>query len=332
MGIRAVNFRVVFFERLPQAIPMKELEEFVGYGRCAIKDLLPHKNKGMEITYIEHGSFEWMVDGRAEKVEAGSIFFTLPWQVHGSLLPINPNNITWYALFHLEEDFSTPHKQFRFPASFGFDPIEMKILSNTFAASQNHCFQSTETMRKLIPALVYELDNTKDLRKANSISLLRAVLIELKRTIAGETFTLEATGPFGKKIKSLMIELSSNCEQQWTLEQMADLCGIRRTHLNTVFYKLTGHTPMEYLATLRIAKAKTMLRQPESKIIDIAFACGFGSSQYFSNVFKKAIGLSPSEYRSQCASPTITELRVWAAADFRSEQEERYRAKTFRKD
>jgi AraC family L-rhamnose operon regulatory protein RhaS len=311
---------------------MRELQEIVSYGRCEVKELVPHKNKGMEITYIERGSLEWMVDGRTEKVDGGSVFFTLPWQVHGSLIPTNTDNIVWHLLFHLEEDFSTPHKKFQFPASFGFDPVETKILSNTFASSQKHCFQATETMRKLIPDLVCELDNTKNLRKANSISLLRIVLIELKRIIAGEILNPEATGPFGKKAKSLMIELSSNCEQQWTLEQMADLCGIRRTHLNTVFYKLTGHTPMEYLATLRIAKAKTMLKQPENKIIDIAFMCGFGSSQYFSNVFKKALGMSPSEYRSQCTSPTISELRAWAAAGFRSEQEEHHRAKIFRKD
>lgn len=305
------------------------MKEVVSFGRLHCKELSPHKNRGMEITYIEKGSLEWMVEGVAEKIESGCVFFTLPWQVHGSLYPMEADNTIWHALLHLEQDYSKPRRQFRFPTSLGFNPAEMKILSETFSASPKHCFSATATMRKMIPELIYELQNTQDLRRAHSISLLRVILVELKRTICGETSDHELNGQSGKKVRHLLTELSSNCDRQWTLEQMADRCGIRRTYLNTVFQKLTGSTPMEYLASLRISKAKTLLRETKGKVIDIALECGFGSSQYFSNTFKQVSGMTPSEYRTHCTSLTADDLRKLSSINFRSEQEELRRIKAF---
>jgi transcriptional regulator GlxA family with amidase domain len=205
----------------------------------------------------------------------------------------------------------------------------MKILSEIFSASPKHCFPATNTMQKLMPELIHELQNTQNLRRAHSISLLRAILVELKRTICGETSDHEMNSPSGKKVQRLLTELSSNCDRQWTLEQMADRCGIRRTYLNTVFQKMTGSTPMEYLASLRIVKAKTLLRDTKGKVIDIALECGFGSSQYFSNTFKQVCGMTPSEYRTHCTNLTADDLRKLSSINFRSEQEELRRIKAF---
>jgi AraC family L-rhamnose operon regulatory protein RhaS len=253
----------------------------------------------------------------------------LPWQVHGSLHPAEPDNVIWHVLFHLEEDYPAPRKQFRFPGCFGFSPAEMKLLSNTFSTSTHHGFRATPAMRWLMPTLIHELQSTHELGAAHSVSLLRAVLVELKRIVSGEAVDTDTHTWSEKKVQSLLAELSSTCDQQWTLKQMAERCGIQRTRINTIFQKLTGGTPMEYLGRLRMERAKTLLRETETKVIDITFECGFGSSQYFANTFKHATGMTPSEYRNHCAGLTAEELRKWKDIDFRSEQEERQRVQTF---
>lgn len=305
------------------------MKEIISCGRFRCKELTPHKNRGMEITYIEKGLMEWVVEGVSEKIEPGSVFFTLPWQVHGSLHPAEPDNVIWHVLFHLEEDYPAPRKQFRFPECFGFSPAEMKLLSNTFSTSTHHGFRATPAMRWLMPTLIHELQSTHELGAAHSVSLLRAVLVELKRIVSGEAVDTDTHTWSEKKVQSLLAELSSTCDQQWTLKQMAERCGIQRTRINTIFQKLTGGTPMEYLGRLRMERAKTLLRETETKVIDIAFECGFGSSQYFTNTFKHATGMTPSEYRNHCAGLTAEELRKWKDIDFRSEQEERQRVQTF---
>lgn len=305
------------------------MKEIISYGRLHCKDLAPHKNRGMEITYIEKGLLEWTVEGVSEKITPGSVFFTLPWQVHGSLNPKEPDNTVWHLLFHLEQNSPNPHNPFYFPKSFGFTVAEMETLSRAFSASKKHCFRATPAMRWLMPSLIHELQNSHGLGRAYSISLLRAVLIELKRIVSDEAVDTGTHTWAEKKVHALLMELSSNCDQKWTLKQMADRCGIQRTRLNTVFKKLTGGTPMEYLFRLRMERAKTLLRETDTKIIDIAFECGFSSSQYFANTFKHATGLSPSEYRTRCTGLTADELRQWTHIDFRSEQEERRRVQNF---
>ena len=58
-------------------------------------------------------------------------------------------------------------------------------------------------------------------------------------------------------------------------------------------------TAADYLIHCRIEKAKVMLiAKPNLSITDIAFRCGFESSQYFATVFKKKADISPSQYRN----------------------------------
>lgn len=305
------------------------MKEIISYGHFRCTDLAPHRNRGMEITYVEKGLLEWMVEGVREQVGPGSVFFTLPWQVHGSLNPKEPDNRVWHILFHLEEDYPRPRKQFRFPPRLGFTPAEMKPLSAVFASSPRHCFAATPAMRRLMPELVSELQSSHDLRNAHSVSLLRMVLVELKRIVSGEAVNADTHSWSEKKVQALLADLSADCDRPWTLSQMAQRCGIQRTRLNTVFQKLTGSTPMEYLGRLRMERAKTLLRETDIKIIDIAFECGFGSSQYFANTFKAVTGMTPSQYRTHFTGLTEAELRKWADVGFRSEQEELQRVQRF---
>lgn len=306
------------------------MKEIISYGRFHCTELMPHKNHGMEITYIEKGMLEWMVEGIREKVEPGSVFFTLPWQVHGSLNPKEPDNTIWHILFHLEQE--KPCARFNFPKNLGFSTAEMKTLSSVFSSSSRHCFPATAAMRRLMPELIGELQSQHDLREAQTQTLLRAVLVELKRIITGEVVDTETNSCSEKKVQHLLSGLSAGCDQPWTLTKMADRCGIHRTQLNTVFKKLTGSTPMEYLTRLRIERAKTLLRETDMSVTGIAFDCGFSSSQYFAKTFRHATGATPSEYRMHVSRLSEAEFKDWKNIRFRSEREERRRVQAFSAD
>jgi len=305
------------------------MNKIISYGYFPIKELNPHKNKGMEITYVEKGMMEWMVEGQPEKVEAGSVFFTLPWQVHGSLLPKEPENAIWHVLFHLELDYSTPQTLFSFTHDLGFSAEEMGILSKTFASSEQHSFRATTAMRGLMPALITELQSTHDLREAHANTLLRAVLVELKRIVAGNVVDAETHSLSEQRVQDLITDLSANCGQHWTLSSMAQLCGIRRTQLGKLFQRLTNSTPTEFLFRIRIERAKTQLRRTNFRVIDIAYDCGYGSSQYFANAFKQTVGMTPTEYRKFGKGLTGGESSDWKKIQFRSEDEELRRVKAF---
>ncbi len=308
------------------------MNEIISYGRFRCSELSPHKNRGMEITYIEKGVMEWMVEGVPEKIETGSIFFTLPWQVHGSLNPKEPDNTIWHVLFHLEQHYPNPQPHFRFPKPFGFLPQEMETLSATFSSSTRHCFRATPAMRSLMPTLIGELQSTHELRDAHAITLLRAILVELKRIVAGEVVDAAIRNRSEQKVQKLITDLSAQCDHNWSLGSMAEQCGIQRTQLGKLFQKLTGGTPMEYLTRIRIERAKALLRETDLKIIEIALECGYGSSQYFANTFRQATGQSPSEYRKQDNWFSAADTQNWKNIPFRSEEEEHARVKRFEDD
>ena len=65
------------------------------------------------------------------------------------------------------------------------------------------------------------------------------------------------------------------------------------------FKEYTGSTPAQYLLSLRISNAQTLLESTSYNITEIANIVGYDNPLYFSRIFKKQIGMSPSEFRKQ---------------------------------
>ncbi len=84
-----------------------------------------------------------------------------------------------------------------------------------------------------------------------------------------------------------------------TLGQVARSANASTFYFCKLFKKATGLQFTKYLARVRIEKAKNLLLNPNLRISEIAYACGFQSLTHFNRVFKKIVGQSPTEYRKQ---------------------------------
>ncbi len=83
------------------------------------------------------------------------------------------------------------------------------------------------------------------------------------------------------------------------LQDVAKVAGMSSSRFSTVFAQETGYTFTEYLSALRIGKAKELLQATSMKSSEIALLAGYNDPHYFSYIFKKSTGLTPSEYRRQ---------------------------------
>lgn len=88
-------------------------------------------------------------------------------------------------------------------------------------------------------------------------------------------------------------------EENFNVEQLARDLFIDPSNLYRKLTALTGISPSEYIRSFRIAKARQLLVSTEMPIAAIARECGFGNNTYFSRLFKRETGLSPSQYRKQ---------------------------------
>src|SRR5215470_5313037 len=90
-------------------------------------------------------------------------------------------------------------------------------------------------------------------------------------------------------------------EDELTLREMAQLVDLSISHFSQMFRKSTGETPHQFVLRQRVERAKEMLRAAETRVLDVAIACGFKTQQHFARVFRRFSGVSPTEYRQEQA-------------------------------
>ncbi len=88
-------------------------------------------------------------------------------------------------------------------------------------------------------------------------------------------------------------------ETDLSLNDIATLINLSPSHFSTVFSQETDQTFRDYLTEIRIQKAKELLRTTNMKSSDVSSQVGYSDPHYFSFVFKKNTGFSPSEFRVQ---------------------------------
>lgn len=93
--------------------------------------------------------------------------------------------------------------------------------------------------------------------------------------------------------------IRENYLRRITLPELARLCCVSATHLDHIFKKATGLSPLQYAQTLRIDEAKRFLADPTESIRAIADRLEFHDIGYFSRRFKKVTGLSPTDFRKK---------------------------------
>ena len=88
-------------------------------------------------------------------------------------------------------------------------------------------------------------------------------------------------------------------DEEITLESVLKRFSVNKNNLNDAFNNELSMSCMAYLEYLRVSRAKKELQFGEESISEISQTCGYDDTGYFSKVFKKHTGQTPSEYRRQ---------------------------------
>lgn len=85
-----------------------------------------------------------------------------------------------------------------------------------------------------------------------------------------------------------------------TAGSIANSLNISNSHLNHIFKKETAYTISAYITNYRLHAAMQMLRDCRNRVYEVTERVGYRDIAYFSSTFKKAVGMSPSEYQRSC--------------------------------
>ena len=111
--------------------------------------------------------------------------------------------------------------------------------------------------------------------------------------------TVEASRPQTKMIDEALKWLQTHYAEKVTLGQLTAFMGYGPSRFCELFKARTGLPPLEWLIRHRIDRACELLKGDDLSIVEIARRVGFDDASFFGRVFRKRIGLTPSEYRRQ---------------------------------
>ena len=102
-----------------------------------------------------------------------------------------------------------------------------------------------------------------------------------------------------EKIAGAAAYIERNYAENISVARLAEMSNYSLRQFIRLFKKAYGCIPTDYIANLRMQKARELLRGKNVSITDIALYCGYGDSNYFSRIFRKYNGMTPSEYRAR---------------------------------
>ena len=185
-------------------------------------------------------------------------------------------------------------------------PQEVRVALNSNINNRNNIFEE-------ILSTLHFSNGIEDLRYASS--LLHYYLASLRYLLQyRNTARYDDTAshrPFNNDKNAGLVNaaihfMKENVERRITLQDILDYVGYSSTRFSALFKQQTGFSPLAYFNRLKIEHACHMLKMTDMHINKICYKVGIEDSLYFSRLFSKVMGMSPSEYRERNA-PYLSE-------------------------
>lgn len=235
-----------------------------------------HYHSFFEIYYFEKGECRYFIDDRTYSLLPGDVILIPEGVIHRTLYTADYER----KLLNFSKDFIPPSIEKTLPSMFYLyrNPNVANEIKNVFAAIEKEYANldkySSDALQGLTYSLFFLLARNENMAKQNG---------------GNSEFVAKA-------VKLIGNAYSTNI----TLAAVADMFSVSSEHLSRTFKKETGFGFNEYLTLVRLQKAEQMLSEENAACIsDVAYACGFNDSNYFSDKFKKAYGVSPLKFKQK---------------------------------
>lgn len=182
--------------------------------------------------------------------------------------------------------------------AIGQEPLESLVFRNY--VTLNVRFSVMSFLKEIgCDTRTLEQEDTEDVLSESSKSLENAIAYAEKIISQAIALRDQNSGNKNRSILKTAVDFidSHYTEEDMSLNKAANAANVSANHFSALFSQNMGQTFIEYLTNLRMNKAKEYLRCTSMRSSEIAGEIGYKDAHYFSYLFKKTQGMTPSDYR-----------------------------------
>lgn len=237
----------------------------------------------LEICYLHEGRQAYAVGEEVYELRGGDVFIARPGQTHGSGgSPEGRGTLYWLLL--------APPKSGR--RWLGLETAHAKRLWRELVEAPSPLFHAGGQLRETLERIFTTHADSDDPLRVEKLQA-RVFLCLCDLLDASRHATTALSPPIQRVID--LIERSGDA--MLTVTRMAREAGLSTSRFKARFKDEVGMSPADYFMRTKVDRAKSMLSESSGSVTQIALELGFSSSQYFSTVFRRYTGVSPTEYR-----------------------------------
>ena len=273
----------------------------------SLSAIRPHTSKREKLQsylcfMVEDGEGELVYEGKKYELRSGDVVFIDCRKAYSHSTGMNPNAGLWSLRWCHFYGPSMPAIYAKYCERGGLPVIRGADVSVDLARGADmgrrddvSCGADVSQYVAILTdiyILASSSDYIRDMRINGKLNDLLTLLMESSWHREAHT-----NAPKKMEISRVKSFLDEHYEEKLSLESVASHFFIDKHYLARLFKEQYGMTMVTYLQQVRITHAKRMLRFTDKSIEEIGLECGIGELNYFSRVFKKLEGVSPSEFR-----------------------------------
>ena len=262
-----------------------------------------HRNEGIEFTMMLSGEMPISVGDFHGLLKPGNMMITRPWQPHRIGNPcFAPGKLAWLII---DVGIRHPHQNWKWPSWIILEREDLTDLTRYLSHNEQQIRSMPKALCDCFAGLCQIPASPDSTGRTSKISVMvNNMLVLLLEACRSSNVKLSPGNVSAERTVKLFIEgLGADLRRSWTVETMAEACGLGVTRFTHYFQQITNETPAHYLGKLRLQAAEAMLlKVPGPGLEIVSRECGFSRASYFIHAFKAKHGCSPGKYRAAATS------------------------------
>lgn len=262
---------IYFFPKVADDLPMTISPIGINYCHSNYKNVRLN-SKITVLGCVLNGQGRITVDANTYRPKQGDVFILPKGHYHEVTVDPMQEEQWTYIWFNIEGDFVNELLS-------AYKILESGLVSN---ASVERLFKKAIQLAQL--KSVQEMHNELPI-------IFHQIVLGLSNT------KYDRCSPYSARVQKIKHWLDNNIQEPFDSDKLSKQIGMSFKQISRLFKKELDRTVYDYVLHQKIDLAKTMLHDSEFNISEICYQLGYADPHYFSNLFKKKTGISPSDYR-----------------------------------